>query len=120
MKKLELIRHKVDNHNSQYIQREIDSFSFLFEGLESYPLTKEQQKAIVNDEDANLIVAGAGTGKTSVVIGKVAYLLAKQECEPDDILLLAFSNKAAKELKSRIHEKCGTPYSLDHGVVKIR
>jgi DNA helicase-4 len=109
LKKLELIRHKVDNHNSQYIQREIDSFSFLFEGLESYPLTKEQQKAIVNDEDANLIVAGAGTGKTSVVIGKVAYLLAKQECEPDDILLLAFSNKAAKELKSRIHEKLNLP-----------
>ena len=46
----------------------------LFDRIETHPLSLAQRKSIVTDEDSTLVVAGAGTGKTSTVVGKVSYL----------------------------------------------
>ena len=57
------------------------------------------------DERRNLVVAGAGTGKTSVLVAKVGYLLKSGLCRPDEILMLAFNTKAAAELADRVSKK---------------
>ena len=46
-----------------------------FSSIEKYPLTLRQRQAIIVDEQRNLVIAGAGTGKTSTVVGKVGYLV---------------------------------------------
>ena len=57
------------------------------------------------DEDRNLVIAGAGTGKTSTVVGKVGYLLKSKKIKPDELLVIAYNRNAAAELKERIEEK---------------
>ena len=66
------------------------------------PLTDEQAEAIATDEDVTLVLAGAGTGKTSVIVGKIAHLVHNQDIPPDEILVLAFNRKAADEIKERL------------------
>ena len=65
-------------------------------------LTNEQAEAVATDEDVTLVLAGAGTGKTSVVVGKVAHLVRNQGVSPDQILVLAFNRKAAAEIVDRL------------------
>ena len=65
-------------------------FKDFFENVESNPLNKEQREAIVVDEANNLIVAGAGSGKTSTIIGKAKYLVKKGLAKPDEILAYSF------------------------------
>lgn len=69
-------------------------------------LNPEQQKAVEFTGGAQMIVAGAGSGKTKVLTYKVAYLL-KNGYKPDSILALTFTNKAANQMKERIIELIG-------------
>jgi len=64
-------------------------------------LNNEQLSAATTDFGHNLIIASAGTGKTSTIIGRIAYLL-QIGVKPEEILLLTFTNKAANEMKERI------------------
>jgi len=64
-----------------------------------------QRRAVILDERRSLVVAGAGTGKTSVLVAKVGYLLKSGKCRPEEILMLAFNTKAADELKDRVARK---------------
>ncbi len=68
-----LIEHARDN----FLRDELERFRGLFDSVESNPLTAKQREACVIDEDNNLVLAGAGTGKTSTMIGRAAYLLAR-------------------------------------------
>jgi len=70
-------------------------------------LNPEQKKAVEFLDGPCLIVAGAGSGKTRVLTYKIAYLIEKGY-EPDSILALTFTNKAAKEMKGRIKELIGS------------
>ena len=65
----------------------------------------EQKKAIVTDEQNNLVVAGAGTGKTSTIVGKAGYLIEKGLAKPEEILLLSFNKHVYKELEERIESR---------------
>ena len=65
-------------------------------------LTEEQARAIASDEDVTLVLAGAGTGKTAVIIGKIAHLVRNQGVESEKILALAFNRKAAIEIRERL------------------
>jgi len=104
--KLQEVYTEIKAHNSDFCDREIMNYCKLFDAIEKFPLNTEQRIAIVHDEDANLIVAGAGTGKTSTIVGKVAYLLEKQLCRASEILLLAYNATAAAEIRHRVEEKC--------------
>jgi len=64
-------------------------------------LNKEQYLAATSSDSQNLIIASAGTGKTSTIVGRIAYLLNKGVA-PDEILLLTFTNKAAAEMVERV------------------
>lgn len=80
-----------------------------FDNIETHPLTDEQRLAVMTDEDATLILAGAGSGKTSVIVAKAAYLIERGIRASDEILLLAFGKDAAEEMAGRIKERCGAP-----------
>jgi DNA helicase-4 len=88
--------------NQKFVGGEILAHKTFFDAVEATPLTEEQRIASVVMEDRNLLVAAAGSGKTSTVVGKVGYALIKGLAQPDEILVLAFNNHAAKELEERI------------------
>ena len=68
---------EVTQRNETFIQKEMLKFKDLFDSVEKYPLTQSQTRSIITDEFSNLVIAGAGTGKTSTIVGKTAYILEK-------------------------------------------
>lgn len=65
-------------------------------------LNSSQKKAIQYDKGPLLIVAGAGTGKTTVLLERIKYLIGQKKVKPDSILTLTFTNKAASEMLERL------------------
>jgi DNA helicase-4 len=93
---------EVSQRNELFIQKELVEFKELFNSVEKYPLTQNQIRFIVTDEYSNLVVAGAGTGKTSTIVGKTAYILEKGLAKPSELLLLSFARDAKQEMFNRI------------------
>lgn len=87
--------------NAAFVERELAAHADFFDRIESKPLTEAQRRACVVAEDRNLVLAGAGTGKTSVMIGRAGYLIASGRARPDEILMLAYGRKAAEEMQER-------------------
>ncbi|SDO87152.1 DNA helicase-4 [Filomicrobium insigne] len=97
-----------DKAISRFVATELAAMRDLFDTIETHPLTLEQRRAAVVDEDSTLVLAGAGSGKTSVIVAKAAYLIQRAIRQPGEILLLAFGRDAAEEMASRIEQRCGT------------
>ena len=73
-----------------------------FDNVESNPLTIEQRLAVLRNDDRNLVLAAAGTGKTSVIVAKVLDLIDRGQSEPSRILVLAYNKAAATEIRERL------------------
>jgi DNA helicase II / ATP-dependent DNA helicase PcrA len=65
-------------------------------------LNKEQKEAVLNTEGPNLIVAGAGSGKTRVLTTRLIHIINQKKAWPNQILCVTFTNKAAKEMQNRV------------------
>jgi DNA helicase II / ATP-dependent DNA helicase PcrA len=65
-------------------------------------LNKEQKQAVLNTEGPNLIVAGAGSGKTKVLTTRLAYIINEKKAWASQVLCVTFTNKAAKEMQNRV------------------
>ena len=93
----------VKRHNEQVIQDTLDTHKDFFDHCLKYPLDKQQRRSIVSEEDNCLVVSSAGSGKTSSIIGKVRYLIDIKHINPQNILLISYTNKAAAELTERMN-----------------
>ncbi|MEJ2347956.1 MAG: ATP-dependent DNA helicase, partial [Patescibacteria group bacterium] len=71
-------------------------------GEDKKRLNKEQQEAIKHEKGPLLIIAGAGTGKTTVITERIKYLILSKKVEPSEILALTFTEKAAREMEERV------------------
>ncbi|CQH37873.1 DNA helicase IV [Yersinia frederiksenii] len=98
-------RRSVDRRNQQWTQRMLEVHQEFFQSVESSPLNESQSRAVVNGEDSVLVLAGAGSGKTSVLVARAGWLLRRNDALPEQILLLAFGRQAADEMNSRIKER---------------
>lgn len=70
-------------------------------------LNPEQQKAVLHAGSPLLVVAGAGSGKTRVLTRRIAYIMARRQVRPYEILAITFTNKAAGEMKARVADLVG-------------
>lgn len=78
-------------------------FKNMFKGIDdNIVLDDEQIRAILSDEDSALIIAGAGTGKTTTMTAKVKYLVDIKKVDPSKILVMSYTKKATQELEKRI------------------
>ena len=93
--------------NAIFVANELNRSKELFDQIEKRPLTEEQRKSVIIDEDRNLVVAAAGSGKTSVIVAKAGWLLNRDYRRPSELLLLAFARDAKKEMEERIHNRLG-------------
>lgn len=96
---------RVDDINQYWIDVSLQQYASLFDNLEEQPLNLEQRKATISSAKSTLTVAGAGCGKTSVLLARVAWLLESQQAQDKQILLLAFNNRAADEMRQRVKKR---------------
>ena len=97
---IKYVKQYISSHNNKYFQNEIFANQEIF-NIEGYELDDEQKKAVVSDELSQLVIAGAGCGKTSMLISKVAYLL-KKGISPEKILVVSLTNKTVEDLNNRL------------------
>lgn len=99
------INEIVERHNQNYLNlkliEEEEYFDKIFQA-NTLILDEEQRKAIITDDDYNLIIAGAGSGKTTTMVAKIKYLVDKKKARPEEILVFSYTNKAVLELKERL------------------
>ncbi len=100
----QFFRHR----NESFVDNELSNYKEFFDYVESKPLTYNQRKSCVINEQNNLVIAGAGTGKTSTMVGRAGYLLLTNQASPQQVLMLAFGSDAAKEMSERIQIRLKT------------
>ena len=90
-------------------------------------LNDQQREAVTSEQQNIMVLAGAGSGKTRVLVHKVAWQIEAQQFSPSSIMAVTFTNKAANEMHSRIEELlehpspeiwCGTFHSLSHRILR--
>ena len=93
--------------NERYLDAEHAESRAFFDTVEKNPLTDEQRRAVAADDDRNLVVAAAGSGKTSLIVAKIGWLLEKGYRKDFELLVLAYSKEAQQELNGRIRKQLG-------------
>lgn len=96
---LDSFSKKIDDKNQRVISLAIQDP--LFDDINGRSLDKEQRTAVVRDDIAALTIAGAGSGKTLTICGKLKWLLERKGIDPTDILLLSYSKKSATDLEEK-------------------
>ena len=96
------LKKQITKFNEELAEKRIDDAYLLIGDVEGRQLDRQQMKCVVMDAHNQLIIAGAGTGKTTTIVGKIKYLLKTGKCAPEDILVLSFTNASASEMKERI------------------
>ena len=113
----------IKNYNRKYVAAQKQLNRDFFDNIEGKSLDDQQRQAIITDEYSNLIIAGAGSGKTLTILGKVKYLVEKRNIDPSKILLLSFTRKTVEELNQRLHNlglktKATTFHKLGYDYIK--
>ncbi|SDS97996.1 UvrD-helicase domain-containing protein [Winogradskyella sediminis] len=113
----------ISNYNKNYVQTQKEKLREYFDDIEGKQLDDQQRTAVLTDEYSNLIIAGAGSGKTLTIIAKVKYLIEQKEVNPEHILLLSFTKKTVAELNERLtnmglRSKVSTFHKLGYDIIK--
>lgn len=93
----------VRQHNKQFMNKAVADARKIVGNVEGRPLDAQQMECIVKNPRNQLVIAGAGTGKTTTIIGKVKFLLGSHLCKEDEICVLSFTNAAAAEMEQRLY-----------------
>jgi DNA helicase-4 len=103
---LDDLSREIKSYNDYFTKDRLRYYRSFFEGRDDklkYPLDKNQRLAVLKDDKHNLVIAGAGSGKTSVISSRIAYLIRrKDKVDKEKILALAFTRVAAEEMKERL------------------
>ena len=100
-------------NNTKFIDESLINLKDYFDSIfNDFKLDEEQRKVILTDEDYNLVIAGAGSGKTTTMAAKVKYLVEIKNIKPEDILIISFTNKAVSELKEKINDEFKIPTKI--------
>lgn len=110
----ERITALVDEINERYVDAKLKEEKLYLDHIldkvdTAISLDDDQRRVVISDEDYSLIIAGAGAGKTTTVAAKVKYLVEKQQIDPDQILIISFTNKAVNELREKINKALNIP-----------
>lgn len=110
-------------YNQDYVESQKEKLVLYFDNIEDKKLDEQQRTALITDEYSNLIVAGAGSGKTLTILGKVQYLIEQKNINPQDILLLSFTQKTVEELSERLKgiglaTRATTFHKLGYDIIK--
>ena len=116
----QLISKRYNEHNENFIQRH--SNDPIFNNVCGYSLDNEQRKAILCDSKHNLVIAGAGTGKTLTICGKIKYLLENNMAKEDEILLMSYSRDSVDDINKKVARvspkmKAETFHSLGYAIL---
>jgi DNA helicase-4 len=105
------IRHnskaQLDQHNNNCINNSLNINKQLFSNIEKFPLNDEQKLAVVTNEDRHLLIAAAGSGKSSTIVAKAIHLIANKLAKPEDILVLVYNKDAQIEINERLTKAVG-------------
>ena len=118
---LPLALKDIEKHNKEFIFKHEDDP--IFDDVNGRSLDREQRKAVLCNAKSNLTIAGAGSGKTLTICGKVKYLLDELRVDASDILLLSYSKKSADDLQAKVSLinnsiKVGTFHALGLDILK--
>jgi DNA helicase-4 len=113
----------IARYNQNYVREQKEKLSKYFDDVEGKKLDEQQRTAVITDEYSNLIIAGAGSGKTLTILGKVKYLIEQKKIIPENILLLSFTKKTVDELNERLKNigleaRATTFHKLGYDIIK--
>ncbi|MEZ5001434.1 MAG: UvrD-helicase domain-containing protein [Chitinophagales bacterium] len=94
-----------ERRNEEFAFKELKESNSILSNIEGKSLDDQQRRAIIIDQDNNLVIAGAGSGKTTTIAGKVKYLTKRLQIDKNKILLISFTRKSADEMSERISKK---------------
>lgn len=101
-----MIPDRVESHNEGLAER-LSADMRKLEPIEGRALDHDQIRSIVMDLRNRLVMAGAGTGKTTTLVGLAKYLFLCRKVDPEDVLFLSFTNASTSELRDRIRNETG-------------
>lgn len=113
----EISMQKIEEHNQNFIKFQKEKYHSYFENMfqmidPNIRLDQEQIEAIIVDEDYEMIIAGAGSGKTTTMAAKVKYLVEIEKVSPSQIMIISYTNEAVNELKDRIQNGFKIPVEI--------
>jgi DNA helicase-4 len=113
------VADEVHGANHRHLAHELERSRDFLNKVEKSPLTDEQAKAVICFDERILLVASAGSGKTSTMVAKAGYALKKGYFKAEEVLLLAFNSDAADELGERVRQRL-KPLGLPAGDVQAK
>lgn len=96
------LEKRAKKKNEIFLKEEDKKYDALFSNINGRSLDKEQRIAVLQEEDSSLVIAGAGSGKTLTMLGKIVYLLKVKQVEASKILCISFTNAITQDFKTSL------------------
>ena len=91
----------IEENNNKYLLSIRNKYPLL-NNINGYPLDEYQTRVVLSNEESTLVIAGAGSGKSLTIIGKIIYLINYCHIDPKEILCISFTNEATISLKNKL------------------